>query len=82
MKEQELIDLGFEKEEGDCFFYYSMDFTSGLSLITDASDEIEGDEFNVMVFDTHPTLVIESSEQLHQFINLVKSFKCKVKQKK
>ena len=40
MKEQDIIDLGFTKEFGDNFHYYTYDFARGFSLITQASDEV------------------------------------------
>jgi len=55
MKENELIELGFEKcigelDEPDCY-YYTYDFAPGLSLISCASDEVVDDEWVVEFFE-------------------------------
>lgn len=60
MKEQDIIDLGFErvditKEQSgheDDWHYYTYDFTSGFSLITQANDEVVDDKWVVEVFET------------------------------
>lgn len=52
MKEQDIIDLGFTKEFGDNFHYYTYDFARGFSLITQASDEVVNNEWVVEVFET------------------------------
>ena len=51
MTEQDLIDLGFEKEFGDNFHYYTYDFTRGFGLITQANDEVVDDNWTVEVFE-------------------------------
>ena len=55
MKEQDLIDLGFERvdecnEESACR-YYVYDFTKYLSLITCTDDEGEDNRWHVEFFD-------------------------------
>ena len=50
MTEQDLIDLGFKKEFGDNFHYYTYDFTNEFSLITQASDEIVKNNWTVEFF--------------------------------
>ena len=52
MKEQDIIDLGFTKEFGDNFYYYTYDLAKGFSLITQASDEVVNNEWVVEVFET------------------------------
>ena len=57
MTEKELIQLGFEKQvddgmEGDPFYYYTLDITSGLSFITQANDEVENGEWVVEIFES------------------------------
>jgi len=56
MKEQDLVDLGFKKELGDNFYYYTYDFARGFSLITQASDEVVDNKWFVEVFETTPTI--------------------------
>ena len=56
MSEEELTTLGFEKQiEEDVenpFHYYTLDITSGLSFITQASDEVENGEWVVEIFES------------------------------
>ena len=52
MKEQDIIDLGFTKELGDNFYYYTYDLASGLGLITQASDEVVDNKWYVEFFDS------------------------------
>tara|TARA_R110002072_G_scaffold292084_1_gene460504 strand:- start:728 stop:958 length:231 start_codon:yes stop_codon:yes gene_type:complete len=51
MKEQDIIDLGFTKEFGDNFYYYTYDLARGFSLITQASDEVVDNKWVVEVFE-------------------------------
>jgi hypothetical protein len=59
MKEQELIDFGFDKVEvkdsesqnGYDYYYYVLDLLPGLSLISSASDESLDDDWKVFNFD-------------------------------
>ena len=82
MKEQDLIDLGFERidvsagESGDkAFYYYTYDFTDGFSLITNASDEktlVAGHyRWVVDVFNTDDAIRFVDRSELEQFINIV-----------
>ena len=52
MKEQDLVDLGFTKEFGEDFYYYTYDFVRGFGLITQASDEVVDNKWVVEVFET------------------------------
>ncbi len=52
MKEQDLVDLGFTKEFGDNFYYYTYDLARGFGLITQASDEVVDNKWVVEVFET------------------------------
>ena len=60
MKEQDLIELGFKREDvgteesGDTenWYYYVYDFVKGFSLITSASNEVVDNEWYVDVFET------------------------------
>ena len=56
MTEEQIKILGFEKEtdESDTnnpFYYYYLDITPGLSFITQASDEVENEEWVVEMFE-------------------------------
>lgn len=82
MKEQDLIDLGFERTDvsevesgGDAFHYYTLDFSKGFSLISCASDEktlVAGHyRWYVEVFDT-PEINFVEKKDLEEFINIIK----------
>ena len=58
MKEQDLVDLGFERidisaeESGDeAFYYYTYDFTKYFCLISRDNDEAEKEGWSVEIFD-------------------------------
>ena len=70
MKEQDLIDLGFTKEFGEDFYYYVYDFSKGLSLISQANDEVVDNEWFVEVFD-YESLKIDELNVLIDFINVI-----------
>ena len=79
MKEQDLVDLGFERTDvseiesgGDPFHYYTLDFTTGFSLITQASNEVVENEWFVEIFNTEDIIRFEDKNELEQFINIVK----------
>ena len=63
MKEQDLIDLGFTKEVEKDFYY-------GLSLITQADNEVVDNEWSVEVFE-HESLKIDKLNDLIEFINIM-----------
>jgi len=76
MKEQDIIDAGFERsdidanESGDkAYYYYTYDFTSSFGLITPASDEVEDDWF-VEVFEV-PEIKIKDRDNLFDFIETI-----------
>lgn len=77
MKEQDLIDLGFERtdvneqESGDkAFHYYTYDIGNGtISLITQSNDEVENDNWHVEVFDD-VTIRFETIEDVTKFIQV------------
>lgn len=78
MTEQDLINLGFQKEftDSEGVYYYSYDFgPSGLSLITlECSDELppEAGEWTVAFLD-YPTLAYESHHAVYQIIKAIKN---------
>lgn len=82
MKEQDLIDLGFERvdvspeEAGDenGFHYYTYDFSDsrGLSLISNSNDEAEKvEQWSVEIFD-YDNITFTDVEQLLEFISIIK----------
>ena len=76
MTEQELIDLGFERQDaGECkwadpFYYYSYDFDEGLYLLTPAHDEIEEGKWIAQLMESR--VIFEDAKELSLFINLLK----------
>jgi len=72
MKEKDLIDLGFKKEYGDAkWHYFTYDLADGLSLITNASDELLDGEWYVEVFESGRIRFIDRKE-IQEFINIVR----------
>ena len=74
MKEQDLIDLGFTKEFGDNFYYYTYDFARGFSLITQASDEVVNNEWVVEVFETS-TIRFTDKKSIKELIKIINKAK-------
>jgi hypothetical protein len=75
MKEKDLIDLGFTKEDDDNFYYYVYDFARGLSLITQANDEVVNNEWVVEVFETDPTIRFTDKESIEALIKIINKAK-------
>ena len=75
MKEQDIIDLGFTKEFGDNFHYYTYDFARGFSLITQASDEVVDNKWFVEFFDSHPTIRFTDKELVETLITTINKAK-------
>jgi len=82
MKEQDLIDLGFERTDvseaengGDAFHYYTLDFSKGFSLISCASDKktlVAGHHrWYVEVFEA-PEINFVEKKDLKQLIDIIK----------
>ncbi len=77
IKEQDLVNLGFEKtcvsekESGDvAFHYYTYDIGHGvISLITQSNDEVEKDNWHVEVFED-VTIRFETLEDVTKFIQV------------
>lgn len=77
MKEQDLIDLGFEKidvsaeESGDeAFYYYTYDITKDFSMISSANDEAEKEGWFVEIFD-YSDIRFFRKEDLKVLINVI-----------
>ena len=82
MKEQDLIDLGFERIDvsevesgGDAFHYYTLDFSKGFSLISNGSDEVTTVaghyRWHVEVFEAPEINFIEKKD-VKQLIDIIK----------
>jgi len=78
MSEQDLIDLGFEKvEELDddlTFHYYHYDLNDepgAGTLITQANDEVEDDNWKVFAWDINENLVFEDKEDVNIYIDVL-----------
>ncbi len=78
MKEQDLIDLGFERTDvseiesgGEAFYYYTLDFSRGFSLITPANTDVEKDDWYVELFET-PEINFVDKKDVKQLIDLIK----------
>ena len=77
MKEEELIQLGFERvdvseeESGDNpFHYYTYDIGNGrISLITQSNDEVKDNYWHVEVFDD-TSIRFETIEDVTTFIQV------------
>ena len=77
MKEKDLIDLGFERQDvtaedvgtDNDFYYYTLDIED-LCLITNASDEVN-DEWKVYIFD-HNGFEFTNLVELVSFIDILK----------
>lgn len=82
MKEQDLIDLGFERtdvsKEGsgnkNDWYYYTLDFSKGFGLISNASDEVTTvaghHRWYVEVFESNEVR-FTNKKDTQQFINLI-----------
>lgn len=76
MTEQQLITLGFTKEqemmsEEGAYYYYTLDIVPHFSLITDASDTIKDGKWSVTLFEV-PELLFNDYERLVEFIAVVR----------
>ena len=74
MTEQDLIELGFEKEHGDLFYYYTIDLGTDyekLCLISNADDETENGEWSVFLFN-YESFKYTSRFQLENLIRNLK----------
>lgn len=71
MTEQDLIDLGFKKEFGDNFHYYTYDFIPGFSLITQANDEIVNDNWTLEVFESEGKIRYNDKSIVKSLIEII-----------
>ena len=70
MKEQDLIDLGFEREDEGSFYYYTLDLVRGLELISNDSDNAK-DKWYVELYEADRIRFVDK-DNLEEFINVVK----------
>lgn len=77
MKEQDLVDLGFERTDvseiesgGDPFHYYTLDFSKGFSLISPSNDEVKDGEWHVEVFEA-PEIGFAEKKDVKLLIDLI-----------
>lgn len=82
MTERELQILGFEKEYeyGDDpeYYYYYYEITSGLGLMSNASDEVKDNQWFVEIFNTEDPIRFCQMEKVQSLINTLESAKVKV----
>ena len=71
MKEQDIIDLGFTKEFGDNFYYYTYDLARGLVLITQANDEVVDNKWFVEVFETDIKIRFTDKKPVETLIKII-----------
>ena len=78
MKEQDLIDLGFERfdqdDEEDKFYYYFYDLNKepdGGSLLSDANDEVVDGKWKVYAWDINENLVFDNKEDIKIYIDVL-----------
>lgn len=79
MKEQKIIDLGFERTDDNDgeqeYHYYTLDIGhdyTPLCLITNGSDEAINDNWTVTIFD-YESIVISDINELNKLIELLKN---------
>lgn len=76
MKEQDLIDLGFDKmedfDEESTFYYYELDIGIGwsASILSSGNYEVKNDEWDVQLTDT--CIIIKDKEKLIELITVLK----------
>ena len=79
MKEQDLIDLKFRKEDVTAeesgnlsdYYYYTYDFTNGLSLITNDNESATIYGWSVEFFDTEEKIKFTKTKDLKKLIKLI-----------
>jgi len=74
MKELDLLELGFQKQLDDDFYYYTLDIGNDFTpfcLISNANDETDNGQWFVEIFD-YQSFRFTSRYQLEQFITTLK----------
>ena len=70
MKEQDIIDLGFTKEFGENFYYYTYDLARGFGLFTQANDEVVDNKWVVEDFETS-TIRFTDKKPIEKLIKII-----------
>lgn len=78
MKEQDIINLGFEKEYGEnqAFYYYTLNIgkdRSPLSLISNANDEAIDEDWWYVEILNYEYIKFKKRDQLRDFIHLLEN---------
>lgn len=79
MKEQDVIELGFKREDVTAeesghptdYYYYTYDFTNGLSLITNDNESAIIYGWSVEFFDTEEKIKFTRIKDLKKLIKLI-----------
>lgn len=74
MVEKDLIDLGFEKQDEETYYYYTLDIGNDYTpfcLISNASDEKDNNEWFVEIFD-YQSFRFTSRYQLEKLLEVLK----------
>ena len=74
MVEKDLIDLGFEKQDEETYYYYTLDIGNDYTpfcLISNASDELDNGEWFVEIFD-YQSFKFTSRYQLEKLLEVLK----------
>jgi hypothetical protein len=78
MKEQDLVDLGFERididEDAEKFHYFSYDLNNesgGGSLISNSDDDVVDGKWKVYAWDINENLVFNDKEDIKIYIDVL-----------
>lgn len=78
MKEQDLLNLGFQRfeqdDEDDKFYYYSYDLkgeSGGGSLLTQGDDEVVDGEWYVYAWDINENLRFQDAKDVETYIRVI-----------
>ena len=71
MTEEEIIDLGFNKETQEDYHYYTKDITNGLSFTTNANDETLNNDWYIEFFNTEIPIRYYNVEDVKELLKLI-----------
>lgn len=80
MTEKDIVALGFKKQliedeesnNGYDYYYYTLNLTEGLELVSSESDEVVNDNWTITSYDVE-ALNFNDKDQLSTFIQIIKS---------